>query len=128
MRYYTDLYNQARQAGAKPILHCYIKSNFAWRCFGKEFPAIAHLRTDVDVFDWQARVLNFGDYRVSLASESDIVFLALQSVEMNAYTITLDNADRYFTELLEDEVLLSGGLYLFQGFAYPGFAFAEIIS
>jgi len=127
MRYYTDLYIQALKAGAKPLIHCYVKSDYAWRCFGKEYPKEAHLRTDIDVYEWQARVLNFGDYRVSLASESENVFLALQSQEMNSYTITLDNADRYFTELLEDEVLLSGGLFLFQGFAYPEFSFDDFI-
>lgn len=127
MRYYTDLYIQALKAGAKPLIHCYIKSDYAWRCFGKEYPKEAHLRTDIDVYEWQARVLNFGDYRVSLASESENVFLALQTQEMNSYTITLDNADRYFTTLLEDEVLFSGGLYLYQGFAYPAFTFADYL-
>lgn len=127
MRYYTDLYNQARQAGAKPILYCYIKTDFAWRCFGKEFPDEAHLRTDIDVYDWQARVLTFGDFRVSLSSEGENVFLCLQTQEMSTYTITLDNADRYFTDLLENETLLTGEIALYQGFSFPGFTEADFI-
>lgn len=124
MKTQTTAYLKALEAGAKPIIYAYIKSDMAWRCFGKETPVITHLRTDINVLEWQARVLAFGDYRITLAT-GEGSYLALFQQEMPSYVLTLDNADYYFTNILADEILLNGELIIEQGFDTTGFTASD---
>ena len=82
---------------------------------------------DFDVYDWQARVLTFGDYRESLTDDADNIIASYNDQEMSTYTLSCDNADSYFSELCGKEEFLGGQLLLFQGFDYPGFAFSDYI-
>lgn len=124
MKTQTTAYLKALEAGAKPIIYAYVKSDMAWRCFGKETPVVTHLRTDINVLEWQARVLVFGDYRITLATGGES-YLAFIQQEMPSYVLTLDNADYYFTNILADEILLNGELIIEQGFDTSGFTASD---
>jgi len=125
MRRYTDTYNAARLAKAKPIILAYVITEKVCRCFGVETPQEAHLDSSLNVFDWQARVLAFGDYTQRIASDSDNVFLSLIEEEMSTYTLTCDNTDHYFSVLSGKETFLGGTLTLVQGFEYPSFVASD---
>ena len=125
MRRYTDNYNKARKAGAKPFIMAFVGSDRGTRCFGKETPTSDYVGSTIDTLEWSARVLSFGDFRQALSEESDQIFPSLSTQEMATYTLTCDNADGYFTTICGREEFIGGQLALYQGFAYPGFVFAD---
>lgn len=129
MKKRTDRYYLASQANAKPVVYAIIGSDFALRAFGKETPSESFCNGFFyNIFEWNARVLGFGDYRESLSQNPDNIIDTVNTQEMSSYTITLDNADKFFTNLIgKGEEFIDGAFYLYQGFEYPDFEFSDFI-
>lgn len=151
MRSYTERYNAARQSGAKPLILAEVWTDKGPRVFGKQTPtedqaqdiqlvyiggeqvyigseAVGIAATTGGPFEWSARVLSFGDFRQALSENSDNAFQSITEKLMENYTLTLDNADQFFTALVAKEQFLNGKIYLRQGFDYPGFTQSDFIT
>ena len=125
MKEFTETYNAARLAEAKPIVLVYVSSDIAAYCFGKETPLSTHLDPAYNTLEWAARVLSFGDYSRRFSSDGKQLLLPLTEEEMSSYTVTCDNVDYYFSTLAGKEEFLGGKLRLVQGFDYPGFLYSD---
>lgn len=150
MRAYTDTYNKARQAGAKPIILAEVWTDKGPRIFSKdaltetqinEFAKVfigtnqvfigtdaVLLNDQTGAFEWEMRVLAFGDFQQTLSTDSSSVFESIVEKTMDSYTLTLDNADGYFTELAAKEQFNNYPLILKQGFDYPDFEYEDFIT
>lgn len=151
MRLTTDTYNAARQAGAKPIVFITLETDRAIHAYGKDALTEALVRdpqyvyfgsslltfggdpvsfgygTNEGVFNWQQRVLTFGDFVQAMSSRSEDVEVSLTEKLMDSYTVTLDNADGEFSRLLGREQVIGARLVLLQGFDTPEFTRADCI-
>lgn len=153
MRDYTHTYNKARQARAKPIILAIIGTDIGRRAYGKEMPKPAYLiegqpiyigtspvyigsgnqvlfeyQSSESIFEWEPRVLDFGDFRQTLSQNSESILESMTEKTMDSHTITLDNADGKLTEITSKEVLLNGYYAIKQGFDYPDFGWDDFIT
>ena len=152
MRNTTELYNEAKNAGAKPLILAFLGSSTGVRCLGKQTPSEDYARdfnqvyigsdtvsigTDFvfiseeqgtnNAWEWEARVIDFGDFRQTISENPDSIFEGLIEKEMESYTLVCDNADGFFTEIVGKEQLVNYPLILKQGFDYPGFQFSDFL-
>jgi len=123
MRRFSETYNAARMRGDKPFILAFVFSNLGCHVVGKETPTGDHVTgTPYNIIDWSARVLSFGTFRKSLSENSNNILQTLSQTEMSSYTLTCDNADEYFTNLLAREELIGQQLLIFQGYFDSSFA------
>lgn len=128
MRQVSDLYFQAAMANAAPLCLAFVGTNYGLRCFGKHMPTVEQVGSTLEnIIEWDARVLTFGTFRQSASQQGENILQMLVETEMSSYTLECDDADQYFTEIASREIFINGDLYLYQGFDYPSFDFADFL-
>ncbi|MCA9771365.1 MAG: hypothetical protein KC466_03095, partial [Myxococcales bacterium] len=85
--------------------------------------AIRHGQGAISAVEISDRVVDFGDLTEALGPVEGDLLASLEALERGTFTITLDNADRYFSALLETEGFLGQGAQVVVGF--PDLAPAE---
>jgi hypothetical protein len=124
----SDLYFQASRTKAKPIALIFIGTDYGFRCFGKHTPTSDHIgSTHTPCIDWGPRVYRFGHFRTAASWNSENILQFLSETVMSTYNPIFLNADGYFTKIAAMETLINADLYLYQGFEYPSFAFADFL-
>lgn len=144
----TNTYLQSRKAGNKPVYLAFISSSRTRRCFAKLAPTETQMGTTggLELFDgtysagdggdfssdpvaeWGARILNFGGFRRTLTPSNHNLIASLNETEMGAFSITLDNADSYFSRMMGDdlqETFLLQTVEIMQGFL--GCTYADFV-
>jgi len=120
----TNAYNIAKNSGKKPVLLAYLTGKKARRVFGKLTPTESETGTNTitlwdgttvtgdggyfdgggsPIFAREARVVSFGSIEKTLTPERGNLIASLNKSELSAFSVTLDNTDDYFSEILGDD-------------------------
>ncbi len=130
-------YNSARRGHKRPVMLAAITSITGNKyIYAMQAPTAAERGSrGLDLFDgrrdvgsgktfgsfpvviWEARVEQFGGLEKSLAVNTRDILASLRQAEIGAYSITCDNHDGHFSELLQEQSFLTCQFELRQGFA-----------
>lgn len=121
--------------GETPICYVIIQTHMGWRAYsekeiGEAFAFDGYLADgsvladgsqlagadSVGVLEKSARVLEFGSFERSLQPLKEDLLLAYQSKTLQHLSITLNNTDRYFSQLMAKEPFLGRTIQVYVGF------------
>ena len=148
MRQISADFFAAQQAGTQPLILVILTSKMTRRIYGIRYASDTEQgsgKGELKLYngDWKygdgtifgtlgtiadsgARVIGFGGIRETLTPEKGNLLASLTQTEIGSYTITLDNADGKFSDILKDESFLNNDLELIFGFR--GLPFSEFKS
>ena len=148
MRQISSDFFAAQQAGTQPLILVILTSKMTRRIYGVRYASDTEQgsgKGELKLYngDWKygdgtifgtlgtiadsgARVIGFGGIRETLTPEKGNLLASLTQTEIGSYTITLDNADGKFSDILKDESFLNNDLELIFGFR--GLPFIEFKS
>jgi hypothetical protein len=100
------------QYGEIPVVYCVIETHMGSRVYAeKEVTA-----TISGALEASARVLSFGSFERTLQPKKDDVLAAYEGKQIQHISLTLDNADRYFSRLMAKEPFLGRTITVKVGF------------
>jgi len=122
------------QRGEQPMTYCLIHTDMGYRAYSEkelaEIFEIAGLPADgsaladgshtagegLGLLDKAGRVLSFGRFERTVQPRKKDVLIAYSSKQQQHATVTLDNADRYFSRIIAREPFLAKPFSIFVGF------------
>jgi hypothetical protein len=153
MRIFPDAYNTQKAAFARPELLCIITTVKTRYIYGITYPSDSEVSTFDSLAFWNgtdasagdggffgaipatdidARLLELGDITETLAPRTNDLIASLVETERGGMSVTLDNTDGHFSELLGDnrfEPFLGQNLKIWQAFqGNSGSDFVELFS
>lgn len=130
----TIKFHNRIQRGEKPIIYCLIHTNYGYRAYAEkelaEIFEVGSLLADgsaladgshtagegMGLMDKQGRVLSFGAFERTVQPRKKDVLASYSTKQLQHASVTLDNADRYFSRLLPREPFLTKSLDIYCGF------------
>jgi hypothetical protein len=105
--------------GEVPILYMVISTHLGDRVYAKKGITVAAIAGSLGCL---ARVLSFGSFERTLSPAKDDILTSYGRKQQQHISVTLDNADKYFSIMLGKEPFLSRPIAIYIGFEDEGVA------
>lgn len=142
----TQAFIAAQQAGERPVVLAFLGSRMGNRVYGKTMPTAAQMGNagglviydgtvsvgDETIFgsaniviSWGPLAVAFGSLRETLTPEESDVLIGLAGAEIPQITVTFDNTEQEFSDILAEEDFLGQTLRLRLG--YPSLSYTDFV-
>ena len=121
--------------GEIPISYILIQTHLGWRAYAEKelaggFDIVGSLldgsflldgstvlgEGSIGVIEKSARIMSFGNFERTLQPQKDNLMAAYSAKQIQHISITLDNADRYFSQLIAKEPFIGRPVNVYVGF------------